>query len=181
MSLRRTVRWRSLEVTGLEHLQVEEREATIAIESILISERDDKFGVRYEMTLAPDWTFRTVTIHPVGSDTFTLSSDGEGNWIANGREVLELHGCIDVDMSGTPFTNTLPIRRNRWAVEEPQRFNMAWIPLDTLAPFKDGQIYTWLGGDRYRYQAADGSFEAILTVDADGIIVHYEGLFERLD
>jgi hypothetical protein len=181
MSLRRTIRWRSLEETGLEHLQIEEREATVAVESVLIGERDNEFGVRYEMTLARDWTFQAITIHPVGGDTFTLRSDGEGNWIANGREVPELQACVDVDMSGTPFTNTLPIRRNRWTIGEPQRFDMAWIPLDTLAPFRDGQIYTWLGGDKYRYQAADGSFEAILTVDPDGLIVTYEGLFERIE
>ena len=62
----------------------------------------------------------------------------------------------------------------------PQRFDMAWIPLDTFKPFKDGQIYTWRGGDRWRYQAADGSFEAELTVDADRLVVHYSQLFERV-
>ena len=86
----------------------------------------------------------------------------------------------NIDISGTPFTNTLPIRRNRdWVIGEPRRFNMAWVPLDTLEPFQDGQIYTPLGDNRWRYQAADGSFEAEILVDDDGLVVDYPGLFRR--
>ena len=78
------------------------------------------------------------------------------------------------------MTNTLPMRRVDWVVDQPQHFNMAWVALNTLNVHRDGQIYTWLGADRWRYQAADGSFEALLTVDGDGFVVSYEGLFERL-
>jgi hypothetical protein len=41
-----------------------------------------------------------------------LSADGKGRWFdAKGTHLAELDGCIDIDISATPFTNTLPIRR----------------------------------------------------------------------
>jgi hypothetical protein len=41
-----------------------------------------------------------------------LLSDGQGNWTtSDGQAVSELRGCIDVDISVSAFTNTLPIRR----------------------------------------------------------------------
>ena len=40
-----------------------------------------------------------------------LESDGEGHWQENGKDRPDLHGCIDIDIQATPFTNTLPIRR----------------------------------------------------------------------
>lgn len=182
MTLRRTLRWRPLEGAGLEHCDIEDRGSAIHVRSTLIGERDGTdFGVTYEMELARDWTFRAVVIRRTDKAAFTLVSDGKGNWKdGESRALAELAGCIDVDISGTPFTNTLPMRRAKFEPGVPQRFDMAWIPLDTLKPFKDGQIYTWLGGDRWRYQAADGSFEAELTVDADRFVVHYPQLFERV-
>ena len=50
---------------------------------------------------------------------------------------------------------------------------MAWVPLDSLEPFRDRQIYTRLDSTHYRYQAADGSFEQVLTVDGDGFVVEH--------
>lgn len=182
MSLRRTLRWRPLEGTGLEHFDIENRGSAIHVRSTLIGEREGTdFGVYYEMEIGPDWTFRSVVIRRTDGAAFTLVSDGKGNWKdGNGRALDELAGCIDVDISGTPFTNTLPMRRAKFEAGVPKRFDMAWIPLDTLKPFKDGQIYIWLGGDRWRYQAADRSFEADLAVDADRLVVHYSQLFERV-
>lgn len=98
---------------------------------------------------------------------------------SSGQQLPDLAGCIDIDLSGSAFTNTLPIRRHSFADRAPQRFEMAWIPLDTLDPFKDGQIYTRLDERRFRYQAADRSFERVLSVDEDGLVVSYPDLFER--
>jgi hypothetical protein len=57
---------------------------------------------------------------------------------------------------------------------------MAWIPLDTLEPFVDQQIYTKLGPTSFRYQSADLSFERVIATDADGFVTFYPGLFERV-
>jgi hypothetical protein len=182
MTLRRAVRWVPYEGIGLEQAHITERDDAVRIRSTVIGHKDGTdYAVHYDMTLDPDWTFRSVIFQRMDDVIKTLSSDGQGNWIDGSAAPLpELQGCIDIDISGTPFTNTLPIRRNRdWVTGEPRRFEMAWVPLDTLEPFRDGQIYTPLGDNRWRFQAADGSFEAEILVDADGLVVDYPGLFSR--
>jgi hypothetical protein len=57
---------------------------------------------------------------------------------------------------------------------------MLYIPFDDFAPRLDRQTYTCLAPRLFRYQAADGSFEAELPVDEDGLVVDYPSLFERI-
>ncbi len=183
MGLVRTLRWRALDQTGLEHCRLMASAEAITACSVLIgAQQAVPYGVRYELLLDPDWTFRSLRRESVDGATLTLHADGQGHWIdGENHHLAELDGCIDIDISGSPLTNTLPIRRTRLELGEPQRFDMAWIPMDTLRPRRDGQVYTWLGGSDYRYQAADGSFEAILAVDADHFVTRYPGLFEQVD
>lgn len=183
MKLRRIVRWEPYEGPGLEHLHLNDWGDTIRARGVIIGHKDGKdFGIHYDMTIDPGWIFRSVIFQRTDGVMTVLSSDGKGNWYDGQIEPLPaLKGCIDIDISGTPFTNTLPIRRASWVRGEPQRFDMAWVPLDTLEPLRDGQIYTPLGDDRWRYQAADKSFDAVLSVDSDGLVTDYPGLFRRAE
>jgi hypothetical protein len=181
MMLDRTIRWRPLDAAGLEHLEITETPAGILARSVLIGEREGThFGVYYEVELAPNWSFRSLRLERTDGARLELNADGEGNWTDGQHlQLPELDGCIDIDVSGSPFTNTLPIRRTRFSPGEPARFTMAWIPLDTLAPVADEQIYTLLDDGRYLYESGDGAFRAELEVDADGLVTYYPTLFER--
>jgi uncharacterized protein len=97
-----------------------------------------------------------------------------------GEALPDLEGCFDIDFEMTPFTNTLPIRRSPLYIGETRRFWMAYIPADTLQPFADEQIYTRLDERRYRFEEADGSFSAEITVDGHGLVTDYPELFERI-
>lgn len=183
MKLRRIVRWIPAEGTGLEHAHINDWGDLIKARGMIIGDKDGTaFGVHYDMTIDPGWIFRSVIFQRTDGVMTVLATDGRGSWTdAQSEPLPELDGCIDIDISGTPFTNTLPILRNRnWVIGEPRRFDMAWVPLDTLEPFKDGQIYTPLGDGKWRFEAADGSFEAEITVDEDGLVVDYPGLFRRV-
>ena len=58
---------------------------------------------------------------------------------------------------------------------------MLYVPFDSFVPIVDRQIYSVLeGGRRFRYEAADRSFEAVLPVDSDGLVLDYPGFFERV-
>ncbi len=182
MSLRKVLRWRAIDGwPGLEHCHVYDWGSVIKVESTLIGENDGvKFGVHYELNIDPGWIVRQAIFQRTDGRLLILGNDANGNWFEGDTPVPDLQGCIDVDISRTPVTNTLPMRRATFEPNVPQRFDMAWVALDTMTVRRDAQIYTWLGGDRWRYQAADGSFEAILTVDEDRLVVDYEGLFERV-
>ena len=165
---------------GLEHLHLTETGDGILARSAVIGNFNGlDFGARYEVRLERDWTFRALLLERLDGVRLTLKRDSSGAWFRDGVPSPALADCIDIDIAATPFTNTLPIRRARFEVGVPQHFQMAWIPLDTLDPFRDEQIYTTRDDAHFRYQSGDGSFEAELTLDADGLVVDYPGLFVR--
>ena len=181
MVLRRSIRWRSLEHGGLEQLRFTEWQNELNVRSTVIGDvEDDAFGVFYEVTLSLDWIVAGVVLQRTDGVMMVLSSDGRGKWADAHGARPDLDGCIDIDFEMTPFTNTLPIRRVPLGVGETKRFRMAYIPADTLEPFADEQIYTRLSQNTYSFEEADGSFTADITVDEDGFVVDYPGLFERV-
>ena len=181
MHLELDLRWQPVGEVGLEHCRVWDSPDGINVRSVLIGEFEGfAYGAQYDIGLAADWTFRSLTLRLQDGRVLRLNSNGLGDWKLNGRRAPELEGCVDIDISGTPFTNTLPIRRSRFTDGVPQQFAMAWVPLDSLEPFRDGQIYTQLDSTHYRYQAADRSFEQVLTVDENGLVVDYPTLFSRV-
>jgi len=180
MPLDLDLRWQPVDGVGLEHCHVSEAADGVTVRSSLIGEFEGlAFGAFYEIALDPDWTFRSLVLRRHDGGVLRLASNGEGDWKIDGQRAPALEGCLDIDISGSPLTNTLPIRRARFTDGTPQRFDMVWIPLDTLEPFRDGQIYTKLDDTHFRYEAADGSFTQVLTVDADGFVLDYPTLFRR--
>jgi hypothetical protein len=74
-----------------------------------------------------------------------LSADGKGKWFnAMGIPLAGLDGCIDIDISATPFTNTLPIRRLQLERGAAQVLRVAYIPVPALKPGAVEQRYTCL-------------------------------------
>jgi hypothetical protein len=113
-----------------------------------------------------------------------LLSGGEGNWTTpDGRAVTYLEGCEYVDISETPFTNTLPIRRLGLAPGESAEISVAYVEGTELQPWPEHQRYTCLemgdGNGLYRFESLDGGFTADLPVDTDGLELDYPGLFRK--
>ncbi len=180
----RTVRWRPLEGAGLEHLTLEPRSEGVRATSVVIGTYGNRaFGARYRVDCATDWTVRAFDVETTDGRRLAMNSDGKGNWRdAAGVPRPEYEGCIDINLSASPFTNTLPIRRLGLTREMGTvRFDMVYVPFDTLEPFVDGQNYTAIEDGRlYRYGAADGSFSADLPLDEDGLVLDYPSLFSRV-
>ncbi len=92
-----------------------------------------------------------------------------------------LYGAFDVDLGGSPLTNTLPVRRLGLQQEKAgvaHRLSVAWVLLPSLEVVQADQIYTPLEDGRIRY--ASETFSADLTVDVDGFVTDYPGLAKRV-
>ena len=179
-----SARWRPVAAEGREHLDLRRADDGIVIDSVLIGGRGGvPYGCRYVLRLAADWTVRRFDLETTDGRSLRLRADGKGRWTDGDSAPLALlDGCIDIDLAGSPFTNTLPIRRAALAPGGPaEAFRMAYVPFDSLEPAVDGQEYRCLTADRlYGYQATDRSFAADLSVDEDGLVVDYPGLFARV-
>ncbi|TDC69888.1 hypothetical protein E1193_30240 [Micromonospora sp. KC606] len=93
-----------------------------------------------------------------------------------------LYDAHDVDLSGSPLFNTLPIRRLGLAgaaASTAHRITVAWVLLPSLAVVPAEQVYTALGPGRVGF--ASGTFRAELSLDGDGFVMHYPGLADRAD
>ena len=93
----------------------------------------------------------------------------------------QLGGAIDIDISITPFTNTLPIRRLNLRTGQSEEILAVYIQVPGLSITTDRQRYTCLEtGRRYRYESLDSDFTREIEIDVNGLVVIYPGLFRRV-
>jgi len=185
--MQRTCRWISAEGEGLEHFTLTQTKEGFAADGVIVSPSfgpmftGDLSGCSYAIDCDTRWRVRRLQLHVTGGATLLLRGDGEGRWSGvNGDPCPELDGCIDVDISGTPFTNTLPIRRLGAHLQQRQEIRVAYIVLPQVSVAPSNQAYTALGAGRYLFESLSDPFQAEIVTDADGLVVDYPGLFRRL-
>lgn len=182
-----TVRWRPMEGDGLEHLTIapihNAGAAAIRAAGIIIGGRGGTpYGVTYRIDCTVDWAVIAFSVDTTDGRRLALTSDGNGHWCReDGSPLPQFDGCIDIDLYGSPFTNSLPIRRLELTPESgTARLSMLYIPFDTFEPVRDGQLYTCIvPGKLYRYAAEDRDFTVDLPVDDDGLVIDYPIYFRR--
>jgi uncharacterized protein len=183
MTNRIVARWNDWAGTGLEHLVLREAADEVVADAAILGSADDElFAARYRIVCDGAWCVRKVAIALIGSDhPIELASDGFGNWVDGSTTALpQLDGAIDVDLSITPFTNTLPIRRLNLRTGQAAEILAVYVQLPSLAITTDRQRYTCLeAGMRYRYESVDSDFTRDIEVDDHGLVVTYPGLFRR--
>lgn len=123
------------------------------------------------------WDFHTLTISS-GVRSLTALRSGRG-WVVDGELRPDLDGAREVDISVSPLSNTLPIRRLNLAVGESADIITAYLTLPDLTVTFDPQRYTRLSEREYLYESRDSDFRRTITVDDTGLVIDYPGLFER--
>ena len=183
----RDVMWSAWEGPGLGQLRLAVRDSGVVADGVVLGVAEGRpFRVAYDVRCDANWRVRAARVGTPGEPPkVELLSDGEGNWTGpDGRAVTYLQGCEYVDISETPFTNTLPIRRLGLAPGDSAEISVAYVDGTELQPWPEPQRYTRLekgqGGGLYRFLSLDGGFTADLLVDADGLVLDYPGLFRRI-
>jgi len=184
------VMWAPWTGAGLEHLALACDEEGVRADGVVIGvEGGFRFRVRYEVRCDAGWRVREASVVLLASAgaSVRLFTDGEGHWTMPGGEpVPALDGCTDADISATPFTNTLPIRRLGLEPGEYANLEVAYVDVPGMRVELSRQRYTCLErgehGGLYRYEDEGlfHGFTADLPVDADGLVLDYPGLFRRV-
>ncbi len=178
-----TARWRSADGGGLEHLVIEETSSGHKVDAVVVGDAEGApFSAHWRLTVDAAWRTRRLDVELVGHDRrLALRADGEGNWTnVDGVPLPDLAGAIDLDLSASPFTNTLPIRRLALPVGGAAEIVVAYVSFPDLALFPHPQRYSNLGERRWLFESRDADFKREITVDEDGLVVSYPGLFERV-
>jgi hypothetical protein len=177
-------RWKDWSGEGLEHLVLQERADGISAESLVLTPPEDTpVAARYRIVCRPDWRVLRLEVSFLGETRrLELSSDGAGRWTDRaGIPRPDLAGAIDVDLSATPFTNTLPIRRLDLGAGRVETVRVVYVRFPGLEVTLDHQRYTCLEPRRrYRFESLDSDFTREIEVDRDGLVVTYPSLFRRV-
>jgi uncharacterized protein len=182
--------WRPLHYIGLEQLHLVEDMHGIRADGVVLgSERAEPYRLEYQLRMDHTWQIHDCVLHLVHlngqrEQTLRLSSDGRGHWADGaGTRCANLDGCLDLDISCTPFTNTLPIRRLGLTPGESAELQVVYLAIPDLTFRTVRQRYTCVSrtaaGWRYRYEALDGQASFDLLVDGAGLVLDYPGVWQR--
>lgn len=181
--MQRDVLWRAVGTLGLEHCTLHVADARVVLDGLVIAVVEGSpLRVAYTVTCDAQWRTRHVVVQLLAtSRTLTLVADGAGSWHDGaGQPLPALDGCVDVDITITPATNTLPIRRLGLAPNQSSDIRVVYVGAPTLTLEPGEQRYTARSTRSYHFAALGSNFQADLTLDADGLVVDYPGLFERV-
>lgn len=173
--------WRRLDLPGHEAAEItQQRNRWNLAGTALFAYRRQPCRLDYEVECDMTWGTRDVTVRgQIGEAPvlFVLSRDADGVWCANGVAQPAVQGCIDVDLGFSPSTNLLPIRRTKLVIGARAEIRAAWVRFPELTLEVLEQTYTRLSDCTYLYESAAGAFRRELTVNGDGFVVDYPGLW----
>jgi hypothetical protein len=138
--------------------------------------------LEYQVTCDPSWRTRHAQLtgwFGTRRIVHTISADARHRWRLDERECPLVEGCVDLDLSFSPATNLLPVRRLALPVGEAASVRAAWLrfPECRLEPLE--QRYHRLDTERYRYESGEGRdvFHAELRVTPTGFVTEYSDLW----
>jgi hypothetical protein len=176
--------WRRLDQPGHDAARLEQQGGGFQIEGTAVfDEAAQPCRLDYRVSCDDRWRTRAATVSgwmgTTAIDWIVAADDGR-TWTLNGQTCPSVHGCEDVDLSFTPATNLLPIRRLALQVGERANVRAAWLsfPEGVLEPLE--QTYARVADRQYAYESAGGTFRTRLDTNEAGIVTHYHGLWQRV-
>ncbi|RJP16036.1 MAG: hypothetical protein C4520_18635 [Candidatus Abyssobacteria bacterium SURF_5] len=174
--------WQNWEGDATESLTLRETKEGIFVESIITKSGPESFTVRYTIACDASWRTRNFEIILIEqNEKLRLESDGFGRWSHDPDVGAEINGAVDIDISATPFTNTLPIRRLRLKENETKEISVVYVTVPELNVSAERQRYTCLiPNRRFRFEQMDTGFVREIETDQEGLVLIYPGLFKRI-
>jgi uncharacterized protein len=197
---RRAAAWVKEDPFGVEFAEIDIRDERMSASGVAIGSAPHPYRLDYRLETHPG--FATARLHAISRGEgwrreLDLRRDHGGAWTVAtdeaghvalppaGGDAASLASALDCDLALSPVTNMMPILRHGLLDGGgPLEFTMAWVAVPALAVQADRQRYRHVrsGADQcvIRYEAADGSFAANITVDRDGVVSDYPAIARRL-
>jgi hypothetical protein len=102
----------------------------------------------------------------------------DAGWRFNGELAPGLGHLLDLDLSFTPATNFLQLKRFALPLGEAVALPAAWFNLEIGALTELRQIYQRRDAHRLSYRAPDVGYEGLLELSPNGFVRRYPGLWE---
>lgn len=176
--------WQAVKWTATEYFTLHDHgQGMLANGRINGAMADHPFSIHYEIEITADWRVSSFHIRQEGltQTELKLTSDLHGHWFDKDNNHIDaFDDCIDIDISLTPFTNTLPVKRLDFGAGESKLLDMLYIKLPEFELQKVQQRYTRTGVHEYLYENVTTDFSAEIPFDEEGIVKDYPGIFKRI-
>ena len=179
------VLWRRADEPSLEYCVLEGRpDGWLLQGTVVLALAGRPAHAAYAIACDAGWRTRTVHValemEGLPSRVLSLRVNAERGWWDGDQELVAVRGCSDIDLSITPSTNTLPLRREPMVIGASIEPRAAWVRFPELTVEPLPQRYMRVEEQRYRYESLESGFAAELTVDALGLVRRYGDLWHRV-
>ncbi|MBO9731138.1 MAG: putative glycolipid-binding domain-containing protein [Chitinophaga sp.] len=177
--------WQAEKWTATEYFTLAENGHGWLASGCINGVRDNTpFCIHYEIDITATWQVSSFHIRQQGiaPTELRLTSDLHGHWFDKDNNHIDaFDNCMDIDISLTPFTNTLPVKRLPFEPNESKVLDMLYINLPDFELQKVQQRYTRLSEYKYQYDNISNDFTAVLPFDEHHIVKDYPGIFTRIN
>jgi hypothetical protein len=180
-----SILWRRLDVPGHDAALLTKDTTDVELRGMAaFRDEDGPTALQYSMSCDAGWLTSRGRVYGwrgTQSVNLEIQRDGDGRWSLNGTPCPAVTGCMDLDLSFTPATNLLPLRRLALPVGHKTEIRSAWLewPAAILQPLV--QRYDRQSATTYHYEAdlpTGETFTSILHVNSFGWVLNYGGLWE---
>lgn len=181
--------WRAPDISRMESVRIQLSGKRIRAHGRIVAAATDNnpaFAAYYEVQTdeagATKWFGITITTAE-RERQLAIARDEENMWLVTdhqGESRSSYHGALDVDVVFSPFFNALPIRR-LGLHEQPGSVDLPMVYVNVPEASVGAAIvsYSSLGSlDRIKLKSPVA--DTTVRVDAEGFIVDYPGLAERI-
>jgi hypothetical protein len=181
--MQKNILWTGLEYHSLENciLTISDKGSEIH-SSIIGSYAKELYKIEYRIQTNQYWETTFFEIKSQLDNAIEITNFrkvGRESWNVNGQPDGKFDGCIDIDISLTPFTNTLPINRLNLSEKEGEQIKVLYVDVLGRKMMPVQQKYTKLSQTDYKFENVPNDFESVITIDDLGLVVKYPGLFSR--
>jgi uncharacterized protein len=180
----RPILWRRLDVPGHDAATLREAEGGTELRGMAVfHDERSPTALHYSVRCDPEWRTTEAAVdgwRGVRMVELRVRRAPAGGWTLNGVPCPAVAGCVDLDLSFTPATNLLPLRRLDLPVGQAAEVRSAWLewPAAVLTPLV--QRYARRSVAEYDYEAdlpGTAKFVGVLRVDPNGWVLDYAGLW----
>ncbi|WP_439489659.1 putative glycolipid-binding domain-containing protein [Algoriphagus sp.] len=180
----KTIIWKGIFYNSLEYFQLFKIEETIIAKSRIIGTFQNNFYfIEYNLKIDKNWKIFNFELElEVNNDTKKISGIKDNKeWKINGDIDPRFRGFDFIDISLSPFTNTLPINSLQLNIGEEKEINVIYIDIleDYVKPVR--QKYRKNEETNFRYENIPNDFQADIEIDDQGLVIFYPSLFERVN
>lgn len=179
---KRSIVWQGCYSSSTEYVEVNEGESIIVRGNITGVEETIPYSLSYILHTNLNWEVQSVSVIVKSLTSLELFFEKKKDGWYNKEGIIQpaLKDCTDIDISLTPFTNTLPVRRLQLAVGETQEITVLYISMPDGESYAMKQRYTNIDNCFYKYENADGHYSTVLELDEQKMVVYYPGRWQRV-